>query len=173
MNKMTDSAKPKISVVIPFYRGAGWLAEAVDSVLKQDYENLEIIVINDGSKDETGARLEGGCWITCPRDIEIIPLFLRQNSMIPMLKTAPMHIADRNFEDLELIVNIADTMEQAYYDDGVEGCFRASVKDGVLTMDITDIPATAFRVYSASTVSRIIVNGEERSFRKEENCYLA
>ena len=90
-----------------------------------------------------------------------------------MLKTAPMHIADRNFEDLELIVNIAGTMEQAYYDDGVEGSFRASVKDGVLTLDITDIPATAFRIYAASTVSRIIVNGEEKAFRKEENCYLA
>ena len=122
---------------------------------------------------ETGARLEGGRWITCPKDIEVIPLFLRQNSMIPMLKTAPMHIADRNFEDLELIVNIAGTMEQAYYDDGVEGSFRATLKDGVLTMDITDIPATAFRIYTASTVFRIIVNGEERAFRKEENCYLA
>ena len=122
---------------------------------------------------ETGNRIQGGRWITCPKDIEVIPLFLRQNSMIPMLKTAPMHIADRNFEDLELIVNIADTMEQAYYDDGVEGSFRAILKDGVLTMDITDIPATAFRIYAASTVSRIIVNGEERAFRKEENCYLA
>ncbi len=122
---------------------------------------------------ETGARLEGGRWITCPRDIEVIPLFLRQNSMIPMLKTAPMHIADLNFEDLELIVNIAGTMEQAYYDDGVEGSFRAMLKDGILTMDITDIPATAFRIYAASTVSRIIVNGEERAFRKEKNCYLA
>lgn len=122
---------------------------------------------------ETNNRIEGGRWITCPKDIEVIPKFLRQNSMIPMLKTAPMHIADRNFEDLELIVNIAGTMEQAYYDDGVEGSFRATLKDGVLTMDITDIPATAFRIYTASTVFRIIVNGEERAFRKEENCYLA
>lgn len=43
---------PKVSIIIPVFNGANYLQEAIDSALQQDYENLEIIVINDGSTDE-------------------------------------------------------------------------------------------------------------------------
>ena len=39
----------KVSVVIPFYDNIEWLREAVTSVIMQTYENLEIIIVNDGS----------------------------------------------------------------------------------------------------------------------------
>lgn len=42
----------KVSVIIPFYNQVGWLSEAVQSVLDQTYDNLEIIVINDGSAED-------------------------------------------------------------------------------------------------------------------------
>ena len=42
----------KVSVVIPFYNGAEWLCEAVQSVLDQTYKNIEIIVVNDGSPED-------------------------------------------------------------------------------------------------------------------------
>ncbi len=41
-----------VSVVIPFYSNIGWLTEAIESVLKQSYNDLEIIVINDGSNED-------------------------------------------------------------------------------------------------------------------------
>lgn len=47
-----------ISVIIPFYSNVIWLEEAVDSVLNQDYTNYEIIVVNDGSKEDLTAFLE-------------------------------------------------------------------------------------------------------------------
>ena len=121
---------------------------------------------------ETGKRAVGCRWITCPKNIEVIPLFLRQNAMIPMLKEAPMHIADKNFDDLELVINIADSMEQPYFDDGVEGLFRAALKNGILTMELTDIPATAFRIYAAEEVTQITINGEETVFTNKDGCYL-
>jgi len=40
-----------VSIVIPVYNGANYMREAIDSALAQTYENVEIIVVNDGSTD--------------------------------------------------------------------------------------------------------------------------
>lgn len=44
---------PLVSIVIPVYNGSNFLREAIDSALAQTYRNLEIIVVNDGSYDDT------------------------------------------------------------------------------------------------------------------------
>ena len=44
--------KPLVSIVIPVYNGSNYMAEAIDSALNQSYDNIEIIVVNDGSKDD-------------------------------------------------------------------------------------------------------------------------
>lgn len=42
-----------LSVVIPIYNGGQWLERCVNSLLKQDYENMEMILIDDGSTDSS------------------------------------------------------------------------------------------------------------------------
>jgi len=42
---------PLISIVIPLYNTEKYIRDCIDSVLKQDYSNIELIVINDGSTD--------------------------------------------------------------------------------------------------------------------------
>lgn len=48
----------KISVLIPAYNAEKYLEQCVSSVLKQTYQNLEIIIVNDGSTDGTACLAE-------------------------------------------------------------------------------------------------------------------
>ncbi len=47
-----------ISVIIPTYNRAWTLTEAIDSVLAQDYQNFELIVVDDGSSDNTSNLID-------------------------------------------------------------------------------------------------------------------
>jgi len=50
-------SKPQVSVIIPTYNRGWVLREAVESVLAQDFEDFELIVVDDGSTDNTGEIL--------------------------------------------------------------------------------------------------------------------
>ena len=45
--------KPAVSIIVPVYNGEKTLERCVDSVLKQEYEDFELFLVNDGSTDKT------------------------------------------------------------------------------------------------------------------------
>ena len=45
---------PKISVIIPVYNVGKYLKRCIDSIIQQNYDNLEIILVDDGSSDNSG-----------------------------------------------------------------------------------------------------------------------
>ena len=50
---MVVSNQPLVSVLLPVYNGAGFLQGGIESILSQSYRNIELIIINDGSSDDS------------------------------------------------------------------------------------------------------------------------
>ena len=55
---MTQHDAPEISCILPVYNGEGFIAEAIQSVLVQTFEDFELIVVDDGSRDGSPAILQ-------------------------------------------------------------------------------------------------------------------
>lgn len=53
LRDFANSQQPLVSAIIPSYNKAQYLPETIASVLNQEYKNIEIIVVNDGSPDNT------------------------------------------------------------------------------------------------------------------------
>lgn len=66
---------PLVSVILPTYNGARFIREAIESVLSQEYSNLEMIIIDDASTDATPKIIEE--YMMC--DSRIIKLHNEQN----------------------------------------------------------------------------------------------
>jgi glycosyltransferase involved in cell wall biosynthesis len=60
---------PLVSVLMPAYNSELYIAEAIQSILNQTYQNIELIIFDDGSSDKTRQVIEG---FTDPRIIKIL-----------------------------------------------------------------------------------------------------
>lgn len=49
---------PKVSIVVPIYKVEKYLHRCVDSILNQTYENIEVVLVNDGSPDHCGEIID-------------------------------------------------------------------------------------------------------------------
>ncbi len=55
---MFAAPDPLVSVIVPVYNGAKYLRESLDSILAQTHPNVEIVVVDDCSTDDTPRILE-------------------------------------------------------------------------------------------------------------------
>lgn len=46
---------PKVSIIVPIYNGERFLNQTVDSIIHQTHDNIEVLLINDGSTDNSGS----------------------------------------------------------------------------------------------------------------------
>lgn len=65
---MNAVAQPLVSVLIPCYNASRWIRETLESVLAQTWPNIEIIVVDDGSTDDSRSILAG----YLPRGVVVI-----------------------------------------------------------------------------------------------------
>ena len=62
---------PKVSVIVPIYNQLRFIRETVDSVLAQDYPNVELVLSDDGSTDGTSEVLRE-CADRHPERVELV-----------------------------------------------------------------------------------------------------
>lgn len=55
---MTDDRRPLVSVIVPIYNVASFLSGSLDSLVAQTFQDFEVILIDDGSTDDSGAIAE-------------------------------------------------------------------------------------------------------------------
>ena len=76
------ATEPLVSAIIPAWNSAGMAPEAVESVLAQTYPRVEVIVVDDGSTDDTAARLARfGSRITLLRQEHLGPAVARNTGL--------------------------------------------------------------------------------------------
>lgn len=68
---------PLVSVILPAYNHEKYVAKALDSIVQQDYENKELLIINDGSSDNTHEVISN--WIDNHKHILPINYVNREN----------------------------------------------------------------------------------------------
>ena len=59
--------QPLVSIILPVYNAQNHLARCIGSILNQTYKNIELIILNDGSKDQSLPVCEAfraSCWWT-------------------------------------------------------------------------------------------------------------
>lgn len=54
-NKATNIEKPSISIIVPIYKAENYLHRCINSILSQTFSNFELLLVDDGSPDKSGA----------------------------------------------------------------------------------------------------------------------
>ena len=47
-----------ISIIVPVYNGGKYISRTIESLLNQDFDNYEIVIVNDGSTDNTLSEIK-------------------------------------------------------------------------------------------------------------------
>ena len=86
------NSQPKISVIVPVYKTEGLLDRCVESIVGQTYENLEIILVDDGSPDNCPAMCDA--WAEKDSRIRVIH---KENGGVSSARNAALDIATGDY----------------------------------------------------------------------------
>lgn len=133
----------KISIIVPVYNAELYLKECVESIINQNYHNIELILINDGSKDNS----EKICINYANKDKRIKYIY-QNNSGVSSARNAGLEIASGEYilfvdsDDFleknaisKLLKNITDVdllcfgYNEVYIDKSIKVCFEKKINN--------------------------------------------
>ena len=121
----------KLSIVIPIYNVRDYLASCIDSVLLPECEDYEIVLVNDGSTDDSG-RIAAAYAARCPEKVRLITT---ENGGLGAARNVGLEHANGDFvffldSDDELpadaLTKLAKTIEEALIPSAVNVCRSAA-----------------------------------------------
>lgn len=112
--------QPKVSIVIPCYNVERYVRECMQSVVSQTLQDIEIICINDGSTDSTGAILR-----EFARQDSRINLIEQQNMGVGVARNAGLANAKGEF------IAFLDSDDRFYRNDTLENLYHTAKEKGV------------------------------------------
>ncbi len=98
----------KVSIIIPVYNGEKYLAECIESVLNQTYGNIELILIDDGSTDNSGKI----CDEYSQKDSRVIALH-QPNSGVSIARNKALVVATGDYIGF---IDADDIIKNNYYE---------------------------------------------------------
>lgn len=105
-----DTLRCKVSVVIPMYNSSNYILDTIKSVLDQDYENIEVVIVDDGSTDNS-------CYLVELNYKDRVKLIKKENSgvssarNIGIMASTGYYIAFLDSDDLWLKNKISKQVE--------------------------------------------------------------
>ena len=124
-----DKNTPLISIIVPVYNVEKYLEKCVDSIINQTYKNIEIILVDDGSRDSSGKLCDRYSAI----DSRIVVLH-KQNEGLSMTRNRGVEIANGDYvmfvdSDDWLDEEICETLLNAITHYGVESAMCTYVRE--------------------------------------------
>ena len=140
-----------ISIVVPIYKVENYLRRCIDSLIHQDYPDIEIILVDDGSPDNCGTI----CDEYAQKDPRI-KVIHQQNGGLSAARNAGIDIAQG---DYLMFVDSDDWVEKNY-------CSFALQKAKTTNSDIVVFGYND--VYENRTVKKSIIENDEKKYSSEE-----
>lgn len=152
---------PKVSIIIPVYNAEKYLKDSVDSAIKQTFQDFELIIVDDGSCDNS----LGICTEFAGRDARI-RVFSQTNQGVSAARNKGMEYANGEYI---VFIDADDRMHPEMLETLVKSCEEAHADIaicGVLTCEENDsVPseldrATIMEVLSPDEALRLFLRGE-------------
>ena len=106
MSGYTSKTEPLVSVIVPVYNVEKYLARCVESILAQTYKHFELVLVDDGSKDSSGAL----CEEFQKRDVRI-QVIHKENGGLSSARNAGLRVAKGEYV---VFCDSDDTVEEEW-----------------------------------------------------------
>lgn len=118
----------------------------------------------------TKERVEGGKWVAGNCPLDTLPLYFRENKILPLLNRAGMHTLESFFEEYTVYINLVSRVDAGIYDNEREYMLHGEISGGKAVIE-TNLEGTGFILYTKEKLTELVINGEKQNVAEEDGHY--